>query len=80
MLIPVNMENKLLYKEILVYNVLVIVCVHLIQIIRNIYATDFPHTILSSSQTFGNYLTKNKKQLTIFGLWKHTISLFCDAN
>ncbi|KAH9591022.1 hypothetical protein MS3_00003470 [Schistosoma haematobium] len=48
MLIPVNLENKLLYREIIMYNILVVVCLHLVQIIRNIHTRSLHHTILST--------------------------------
>ncbi|XP_018645000.1 hypothetical protein Smp_091790.1 [Schistosoma mansoni] len=80
MLIPVNLENKLLYKEIIMYNILVVVCVHLVQIIRNIHARSPNHTILSNSRYLGNELEKNGSKLTVFGLWKHTVCIFRDTN
>ncbi|VDP31686.1 unnamed protein product [Schistosoma margrebowiei] len=84
MLIPVNLENKLLYREIIMYNILVVVCVHLVQIIRNIHARSLNHTILSSllldSRYLGNKPEKNGSKLTVFGLWKHTVCIFRDTN
>ncbi|CAI2736675.1 unnamed protein product [Schistosoma spindalis] len=80
MLIPVNLENKLLYREIIMYNILVVVCVHLVQIIRNIHARNLNHTLLSNSRYLGNKPEKNGSKLTVFGLWKHTVRIFRDTN
>ncbi|CAH8664689.1 hypothetical protein MS3_00003470 [Schistosoma haematobium] len=80
MLIPVNLENKLLYREIIMYNILVVVCLHLVQIIRNIHTRSLHHTILSNSQYLGNKPEKNGSKLTVFGLWKHTVCIFRDTN
>nr|AAW27677.1 SJCHGC09124 protein [Schistosoma japonicum] len=80
MLIPVNLENKLLYKEIIVYNILIVVCVHLVQVIRNAHPCSVSHTVISNSQYLGNKPGKNENNLTIIGLWKHTLRILRGTN
>ncbi|CAH8650539.1 unnamed protein product [Heterobilharzia americana] len=80
MLVPVNLENKLLYKEILVYNILFVICVHLVQIVRNRHSSGLLHLLPSSSQHYPVNPVKREKNLTLFGLWKHTFHLLQDTN
>ncbi|CAH8577556.1 unnamed protein product [Schistosoma turkestanicum] len=80
MLVPVNLENKLVYSEIIMYNIVVVVCLHLVQIVRNVRARNLTHTNLSNSQYLENKPEKNGSRLTIFGLWKHTVCLFRDTD